>query len=1165
MMLEVRHLKRIYKVKNAEPVYALNDVSLKFPETGLVFILGKSGSGKSTLLNVMGGLDFVDDGEIIINGKSSKEFTGSEMDSYRNTYLGFIFQEYNILNDFTVGENIGLALQLQHKKATPEEVEKILAEVDLAGYSKRKPNELSGGQKQRVAIARALVKEPKIIFGDEPTGALDSNTGKQVFETLKKLSKDKLVVIVSHDRDFAEHFGDRVIELKDGKVISDISKTTVSSEKPREGLSLIGDNVIRIDKNHPLTVDDLEIINATLAKSDSEAFITMDDHVNDAICEAARIDKSGNREEFVTTDPEKIKEGEGSFEAIPSKFTLGNAFKMGGKSMRVKPFRLGMTILLSAVAFTLFGSAATLGMFNSVDATVSVSQKNDITALTMSANTKTAKNRSTSGFSDEMIQEIESSTGAKTFKVNDIYGNFDVVRKSNDYYHLSDFRGGVTINQSGMDVLGFDLVAGSLPKKTNECAITLYQYNTFKDLGYGNKNGNPEIASKDVTYETIIGKKLNYYGSGMRNNYEYLTITGIVDTHLPQIYEKFRTAEDINRSDSDYQALQQLQYSESIHTLVYLGNEKVVGEGDTTNDIQINSYLELSFNTLNGDEDYSSCNLGYYESHKDQIFFDKTKQSLEDGEILVSAEYFSKYMQMTKEYEPFTPFKVTFDGAFTSYDGTYPYETTYTSYQQFFDYEIPNAARYKTIYDDFEKFFENDFEEFKAINEGLKKDIYGDYDFGYEKDGSGNYDYTKLENPSTDEEVRNAKIEKYNIFQHYCDYRLGEGAQSPETTSVYYQDMQKNIQDYTDYYKTQYSMTQQELLDTLGNIHYNALYEYCQKNYEAFFNQYGDDSSVLERVEGYTNKGQKTLTDSMKRDIMFDVINSGGYYEPFSSEAHQYEKKKTKELISKVGSMDSFSLKLSGKLTGYYDDDGNMNENKYEKKMKVVGLDLDLTSTDIAISKADAEYIQVEDSKGNYYLGSSYLLVAFGRNKMNQKKFFKFFYDKAKLANGDWNKVAVGTWSMHCQDNKISEVYYLSNTLQTMMRVFIYVGIALAIFSMFLFYNFMSISINNKKREIGILRAVGAKRMDVFKIFYSESFIIASINFILATIATIVVSILVNNLMATKAGFDFTIMNPGILVVLLLLALSYFASFISALLPVIKIANKKPIDAIQNR
>ena len=136
--------------------------------------------------------------------------------------MGFIFQEYNILDEFTVGANIGLALELQGKRADDGEINRILHEVDLDGYGSRRPNELSGGQKQRVAIARALVKNPEIIMADEPTGALDSNTGKQVFDTLKRLSCDKLVIIVSHDRDFSEKYADRIIELADGHVISDI-------------------------------------------------------------------------------------------------------------------------------------------------------------------------------------------------------------------------------------------------------------------------------------------------------------------------------------------------------------------------------------------------------------------------------------------------------------------------------------------------------------------------------------------------------------------------------------------------------------------------------------------------------------------------------------------------------------------------------------------------------------------------------------------------------------------------------------------------------------------------------------------------------------------------------------------------------------------------------
>ena len=236
-MLETRELCKIYKPKKGVPVTALNKISLKFPEKGMVFLLGKSGSGKSTLLNLLGGLDKYDDGEIIIKGVSSKDFKQEYFDSYRNTYVGFIFQEYNILDEFTVGANIALALQLQGKKPADEEINNILKQVDLDGYGNRKPNELSGGQKQRVAIARALVKNPEIIMADEPTGALDSNTGRQVFDTLKKLSKDKLVIIVSHDREFSELYADRIIELSDGNVISDVEvENSEEQEKVQDNL-----------------------------------------------------------------------------------------------------------------------------------------------------------------------------------------------------------------------------------------------------------------------------------------------------------------------------------------------------------------------------------------------------------------------------------------------------------------------------------------------------------------------------------------------------------------------------------------------------------------------------------------------------------------------------------------------------------------------------------------------------------------------------------------------------------------------------------------------------------------------------------------------------------------------------------------------------------------
>lgn len=219
-MLETRNLKKVYKTKKGVSVTALNDVSIKFPEKGLVFLLGKSGSGKSTLLNLLGGLDKYDEGEIIIKGVSSKDFKQNHFDSYRNTYVGFIFQEYNVLEEFSVGANIALAIELQGKKATDEEINRILKQVDLEGFGDRKPNELSGGQKQRVAIVRSLAMNPDVILFDEPTSALDPEMVGEVLDLMKALAKEGMtMIIVTHEMGFAKEVANRILFMDEGYIL----------------------------------------------------------------------------------------------------------------------------------------------------------------------------------------------------------------------------------------------------------------------------------------------------------------------------------------------------------------------------------------------------------------------------------------------------------------------------------------------------------------------------------------------------------------------------------------------------------------------------------------------------------------------------------------------------------------------------------------------------------------------------------------------------------------------------------------------------------------------------------------------------------------------------------------------------------------------------------
>ena len=221
-MLEIKNINKSYKVGEHKQK-VLKDVSIKFRENEFVSILGQSGSGKTTLLNLIGGLDRYDTGDIIINGKSTKHFKDKDWDAYRNNSIGFIFQSYNLINHISILDNVemGMTLSGVSKKIRKERAIEVLKKVGLEDHINKKPNQLSGGQMQRVAIARALANDPDIILADEPTGALDSKTSKSIMNLIKEISKDKLVIMVTHNEEIAFEYSSRIIKLSDGVIIED--------------------------------------------------------------------------------------------------------------------------------------------------------------------------------------------------------------------------------------------------------------------------------------------------------------------------------------------------------------------------------------------------------------------------------------------------------------------------------------------------------------------------------------------------------------------------------------------------------------------------------------------------------------------------------------------------------------------------------------------------------------------------------------------------------------------------------------------------------------------------------------------------------------------------------------------------------------------------------
>ena len=651
-MLEVKDLKKIYKTKNGAAVHALDGVSLQFPETGMVFLLGKSGSGKSTLLNVCGGLDSPTSGEVIVKGRSSKSFSQSDFDSYRNTFIGFIFQEYNILNEFSVEDNIALALELQGKPKDKAAIAALLEEVDLTGYAKRKPNTLSGGQKQRIAIARALVKKPEIIMADEPTGALDSNTGKQVFDTLKKLSKTKLVIVVSHDRDFAEQYGDRIIELKDGLVLSDVSKTHAESEAVSDNLRVLGD-VLCIKKGTELSEQDFTRIKSFLKNANTDVVIASDEKSVKTFKSAARITEDGQMEVFRETGVDAAVKKQYTKEEsrfIRSKLPLRHAFKIGVSGLKSKPIRLFFTVLLCTIAFMLFGLLSTLNFYDSEATFRQTLRDSDISAVQLTKDYKLTyvwyrygeedssyESWDQARFTPDEVTHLATQLNPDAFGAIS-YGASFSLRQMEGPYWQNYIQGFAFLPENNS--LRSQL-QGEYPSKTGEMAISSYFADMLVTCNVYDAAG---VAMELDSPDQLIGKTVSLGGR------EY-KITGILDSGIiPSEYDILKTG-----GQNDYSLQNDLMslLDSGLHCLVFVSDNElaqIAEEYSYYNKGRENYMYVSSAYPLDGEynlPDYSSSRyigVGALSSAEKLYPITKKGADLADDEIILPTNDFLQHL-----------------------------------------------------------------------------------------------------------------------------------------------------------------------------------------------------------------------------------------------------------------------------------------------------------------------------------------------------------------------------------------------------------------------------------------------------------------------------------------------------------------------------------------
>lgn len=964
-MLEIKNVVKTYKPKRGEHVKALKGVNLSFGEKGMVFILGKSGCGKSTLLNVIGGLDAFDSGEIIIKGRSSSTFSGSDFDSYRNTLIGFIFQEYNILNEFNVEKNIALALELQGKKATPDKVRELLELVDLGELAKRKPTELSGGQKQRIAIARALIKDPEIIIADEPTGALDSATGIQVFETLKKLSKDRLVIIVSHDREFAERYGDRVIEMVDGLIKSDETKRMIPPKEISKGFNIIGNDLVHIEKGHSVTEKEMDGLKKLINSTDREVVISLSEKRNVDIKRIAKIDSKGNSENFDSTAKEdlNLKNYDGKkLKLIRSKMKFKDSFKMGASGLKSKPIRLVLTIFICFVSFALFGLADTVASYKREKTAITSIVDSNIQNLSLVRqirngdegnyyyNSGLLKASDIDSINEELSLNLK---GVYTNEVVPSMWNFGTISFDETLYsssniakskfYNSSITGLIEMTRKEVEDLGFDIIGDGWIEDSKDVVITKYIAGAIMAAGYkDNDDSTKSIKASDLTsMEMLIGKKIVFGGSSLK-------IKAIVDTKLNEERYAALKEESSSNSGNIFDSIIFMEFANVVgfgyHNLIIVKEgtiDSIIKEDPNETSLSVSGYsISMTLPDLGNDGNK------WYSNFLKVSDLSATQYKFKSGVTALGENQFLLHFGDVVGY----------------------------NFESNFSTEFVTALNLC---------YNNDREIYQT-------NIYNDI----------------LSNPVFFAEIMSKVNETSFIIQNY------------NPGSSY---------DYT-----------ANPAEIVGIFLYG--------------------NNVI------TNDGTLLVSNKRYEDIESVAKNRGVY---------------------------GFALTA-------------------------------MPTTEEAISKiVNFHYAQYDNSDLDY--------------RFQMVNEISFILDS------------------------------ITQLFETLAKVFLIIGLVFAFIAAFMMMMFISTSISYKKREIGILRAIGARSTDVFGIFFNESIIIAAINAILSVAGSIAVTITINYILRNQYGLLITFINFGIRQILLIVAVSVLVAFIGSFLPVYNIARKKPIDAINNR
>ena len=1082
-MLELKDIKKTY-ITGDEKVEALKGINLKFRESEFVSILGQSGCGKTTLLNIIGGLDRYTSGDLIINGKSTKKFKNRDWDAYRNYKVGFVFQSYNLIGHQTILSNVELALTIGgiSKKERKTRVIKALEEVGLKDHIHKKPNQLSGGQMQRVAIARALVNNPDIILADEPTGALDTKTSIQVMDILKKISKDKLIIMVTHNPELAEKYSSRIIRILDGTITEDSNPVNEPFEEKNDTekigrTSMKFWTAFRLSLNNLLTkkgrtvlvafAGSIGIIGIALVQSVSNGFQAYVDHI---------------QEDTLTSYPLTIMQETTDVASALLSMTTQENKSEASEEIKEEQYISKMLDSLSTNDLKSFKNHLEKNYSEVKDDLSSVKYSYSVEPFiyTKDATKKVAKLNPSSLFSSAM----GSSSMMSSFS-------------SSVYSQMIDDQ--ETLNNS------YDVLAGHWPQKYDEMVIVLSERSTISDLLVYSLGFRDTEELNDIVKKIMSGEKVKIKNDAMTFSYQDLMnkeLKLIIPADTYKYNKKYDVYEDMSEDE---------KYMKNLYEKAM--NLKIVGV--------VTAKEGVTSMALNPGVAYTGDLVDYIIEESSKTDIVKKQQKNEKIDVLSGKKFDEKKSDLGLDFKDLMEIDTeNLKNAFNIKIDENAMKKQTENYMK----QINNAITTNTS--PAKKAFSNSL---NTLSEGMFNSIKSDFTSddvdklvdNYLKSKEASKVLAELESkyviPKNTFKTAYSGLLKGLLQVYVASYTVANSAIPQGMENMNMQDLQN--MDPAMLEQMQKAMANNSSTQSAQNVNTKAKID--KEIVKKVLKEYTDNTAI-----------QKTI------DTMGTAMT---------------EAKMKKTVLTKVG-------ELTANITKSFANAFNVDQDKIASSFKMKMTEEEITRVISAMLTDTETNAKINLIKFGYQDKEEPTYISFYFRSFDGKEHFKDFiksYNEKVKAEGDEDK----------EINYTDTTGILMGSVKTIVNAVTYVLIAFISISLVVSSIMIGIityiSVYERTKEIGILRAIGASKHNISSIFNAETFIIGLLSGLFGIGFTYAVIPIINKVLHHFTGniplnATFYFSNAIRLVIL-----SVILTLIGGLIPAKAASKKDPVIALR--